>query len=301
MDFREAKYLVSIYKHKNITKAARELYISQPSLSRCLQNVERRLGFPLFLHSANEYIPTYNGKRYLDYAIRILHLGNEWENEYHELKNEKKGKLTIALPLMRSSCMIPETFPQFHAKYPNVELKLQEETHTISHQLLLTDDIDFAVYNPEKISPDLEYVPLRLEPFVLVCSKGHPLEKHAITHSSTPYPYINLKNCENESFILHVPEQNSGRKALELFETYHITPTILLQTHSTDVAISLAASGIGVAFAPETYVLKMQKSLAISYYCIGIPPTQVQLMAVYRKGKFLPAYAHYYIQLLKSL
>lgn len=301
MDFREASYMVSIYRNKNITKAARELYISQPSLSRCLQNVEHRLGFPLFNRSSNEYIPTYNGKRYLDYAIRMLQLGNEWESEYLELKNEKKGILTIAIPLMRSSCMIPKTYPKFHAEYPNVSLQLREETHTISPQLLLTDDIDFAVYNPIQFSSSLEYISLKLEPFVLVCQKGHPLERRSIPSSDTPYPFLSLSDCKEESFILHVPEQNSGRMALELFAQHNFTPKVLLHTHSTEVAISLAASGIGVAFAPETYVLKMQKALNLSCFSVGTKSAQVELMAVYRKGKFLPSYAQYYIDLLKSI
>lgn len=301
MDFREASYMVSIYRNKNITKAARELYISQPSLSRCLQNVENRLGFPLFTRSSNEYIPTYNGQRYLDYAIRMLQLGHEWDAEYLELRNEKRGILTIAIPLMRCSCMIPETYPKFHAEFPNVSLQLREETHMISPQLLLTDDIDFAVYNPVQFSSSLEYISLKLEPFVLVCQKGHPLKRRSTPSSNTPYPFLSLSDCKEESFILHVPEQNSGRMALELFAQHQITPNILLHTHSTEVAISLAASGIGVAFAPETYVLKMQNFFNLSCFSIGVPTAQVELMAVYRKGKFLPSYAQYYIDLLKSI
>ncbi|SHK39453.1 LysR family transcriptional regulator [Hespellia stercorisuis] len=301
MDQKEAAYMISIYKNKNITKAARELYISQPSLSRYLQNVEQHLGFPLFNRIGNEYLPTYNGQRYLDYASRILQVGNEWEKECLELKNEQRGKLTIALPLMRSSCMIPETFPLFHQKYPEVSLTLFEEAYAISEQLLLTDTVDFAVYNPPEFSKALEYIPLRFEPFVLVCRKGHPIEKLAKIDKQAPYPVIDLADCREESFILHVPEQNSGHVAMKLFEQQNYAPHILLQTHSTQVAISLASSGMGLAFAPETYVHKMQQTLSLSCFCVGSPPAQVQLMAAYRRGKYLPAYAQYYIELLKAL
>lgn len=301
MDLREANYMVSIYKKKNITKAARELFISQPSLSRYLQNVENQLGFPLFERRGSELIPTYGGKRYLDYATRILRLGGEWEDEYHELRNEKTGSLTIAIPLMRSSCMIPNTFPKFQKEYPNVVLSLREETHTISDEFLLNADIDFAVYNPVSRSSALEYVPLQQEPFVLVGKKGHFLEKTAVKSPNYPYPLISLKSCEQEAFVLHVPGQHSGRMALELFTEYGINPSVLLQTYSTEVAISLAASGIGLAFAPETYVKKMQKSMELSCFCLDSKNAVVQLMAVYRKGKYLPAYAKYYIELLKHL
>ena len=301
MELKEAAYIISIYRNKNITKAARELYISQPSLSRYLQNVENHLGFPLFNRIGNEYIPTGNGQRYLDYAFRILQLGKEWKEECLELKNETKGELSIAIPLMRSSCMIPGTFPLFQKKYPDVTLSLVEEAHAISEQLLLNDTVDFAVYNPPEVSDSLEYVPLRLEPFVLVCRKGHPIESCAKASETTSYPVIDLASCSEESFILHVPEQNSGHVAIRLFEQCRYKPHVLLQTRSTEVAISLAASGIGLAFAPETYVHKMQQTLELSCFCVGDPIAQVQLMAVYRKGKYLPAYARFYIELLKTL
>lgn len=299
MNLREANYIQSIYKNKNITKAAAKLFISQPSLSRCLQNIENRLGFPIFYRSANEYLPTYNGKRYLNYARRILQLEKEWKNEYRELKNEDQGELTIAIPLMRSSCMIPETFINFHKVYPNVKLKLWEETHTISHQLLLNEDIDFAIYNPTEFHSCLEYIPLREEPFLLVCSANNPLTKHAIVNTTNPYPLLPLEKCKDQQFILHVAEQHSGKKALNLLKAAEISPNILLQTHSSEVALSLAASGLGLAFAPESYVLKMKKALSLSCFSIGDPLATVQLMAVYRKGKFLPNYAKYYLNLLK--
>ncbi|MDD3279211.1 MAG: LysR family transcriptional regulator [Lachnospiraceae bacterium] len=301
MDLKEASYIISIYRNKNITKAARELFISQPSLSRYLQNVERQLGFSLFHHVGNEYLPTGNGKKYLEYAFRIVQLGKEWEAECLDLQREHTGELTISIPLMRSSCLIPETYPIFHQHYPAVTLQLYEKTHVISEELLLNDTIDFAVYNPVSMLPTLEYIPLRKEPFCLVCRKGHPMEACAVEDEEAPYPVIQLKDCSTESFILHVPEQNSGHLARQLLESEHLIPQILLQTHSTEVAVSLAASGMGLAFAPETYVKKMKRTLELSCFCIGKPYASVQLMAVYRKGKYLPAYARYYIELLKQL
>ncbi len=61
MELKEARYILAIAKHQSIGKAAESLYISQPSLSKYLKNLEERLGAPLFDRRENHYYPTYMG------------------------------------------------------------------------------------------------------------------------------------------------------------------------------------------------------------------------------------------------
>ena len=68
MELKEARYILAIARHQSIGKAAESLYISQPSLSKYLKNLEERLGAPLFSRHENRYYPTYMGERYLHYA-----------------------------------------------------------------------------------------------------------------------------------------------------------------------------------------------------------------------------------------
>ena len=63
MELKEARYILAIAKHQSIGKAAESLYISQPSLSKYLKNLEERLGAPLFDRRENHYYPTYMGER----------------------------------------------------------------------------------------------------------------------------------------------------------------------------------------------------------------------------------------------
>ena len=68
MDFRELTYVMAIAKHKNITKAAESLYLTQPTLSKFLKALEEEVGQPLFRRLGNKYIPTYAGERYIERA-----------------------------------------------------------------------------------------------------------------------------------------------------------------------------------------------------------------------------------------
>ena len=75
MDLKEARYILAIAHYKSIGKAAKALFISQPSLSKYLKNLEQQLGSPLFSRLEQGYIPTYMGERYLYYAEQIAAFG----------------------------------------------------------------------------------------------------------------------------------------------------------------------------------------------------------------------------------
>ena len=157
MNFQELNYVLSIAKHQNLTKAAEELYISQPTLSKCLQKLEREMGGKLFGRSGNTYVPTYLGRRYLEYARKVLTLNQDWERELKDMNSCMDGELNIAFPLMRSSCMVPSIMKVFHKKYPGVRVNLMEEAHAIQEKLLLNDELDFGIFNETRPHPKLSY------------------------------------------------------------------------------------------------------------------------------------------------
>ena len=114
MNITELNYVLCIAKHQNLTKAAQELYISQPTLTKHLQKLEREMNGKLFSRSGNSYTPTYLGRRYMEYAKKILEVNQDWEKELQDLTSYKEGELNIAFPLMRSSSMVPQIMQAFH-------------------------------------------------------------------------------------------------------------------------------------------------------------------------------------------
>lgn len=301
MELKEVRYIFSIYKNKSITKASEELYISQPSLSRYLQNMEDRLGNVLFSRIGNEYIPTYFGKRYLEYASKIVSLGDEWEREYCELINDNKGVLNIAIPLTRSSCILPKILNKFYEKYPQVKINLKEESHSISKESFITNEIDLAIYNTKDISSSLEYISLGHEPFVLVTPPNHPLHEKSFQVEGEKLPYIDLSLFKGESFILHYPDQTSGSLALDLLKKYKITPNTILNTRNPSLAISMVSLGSGLCFAPLSYVKNELQNNLVSCFLIGNPIVKTELKAIFRRGEYLPNYGKYFISLVKEL
>lgn len=188
MNFQELNYILCIAKHQNLTKAAQELYISQPTLTKHLQKLEREMNGKLFVRSGNVYTATYLGRRYMEYARKVLAVNQDWEKELQDLTSYNEGELNIAFPLMRSSCMVPQIMEVFHEQYPGVRVNLREETYAIQERLLLDDQLDFAIFNEAKPHPKLVYETLLREELLLVMPEGHPLASQAVKRSEKEYP-----------------------------------------------------------------------------------------------------------------
>ena len=195
MNYSELHYILCIAKHQNLTRAAQELYISQPTLTKHLQKLEREMGAKLFSRNGNTYVPTYTGRKYMEYARKILQVKQDWEKELKDLTENNEGELNIAVPLMRSSCMIPQIMAEFSEKYPNVNVSIWEEAYSIQEKLLLNDQLDFGIFNETREHPKLEYELLKREEILLVMPPDHPLASSGIRESICPRLPANLLSC----------------------------------------------------------------------------------------------------------
>lgn len=103
MNVQELNYILCIARHQNLTEAAQELYLSQPTLSKYLQKLEREMNGKLFSRVDNRYVPTDLGRRYLEYARRMLELDRDWQKELQDLNACRQGELTLTIEKVAAS------------------------------------------------------------------------------------------------------------------------------------------------------------------------------------------------------
>ena len=268
MNFQELNYILCIAKHQNLTKAAQELYISQPTLTKYLQRLEREVNGKLFVRSGNSYTATYLGRRYMEYAKKILAVNQDWEKELQDLTSYNEGELNIAFPLMRSSCMVPQIMTVFHKQYPGVRVNLREETYAIQEKLLLDDQLDFAIFNEAKPHPKLEYETLLKEEVLLVMPKGHPLASLGVKKDGKQNPWI----C----------------------------PSVPIRTRNTVTCVKLCQKGMGLCFIPENYMKNIELQEPPLCFSVGDEGAFSTLTIAFRKGAYLPAYARDFIRIAQQ-
>ncbi|MDD2959486.1 MAG: LysR family transcriptional regulator [Lachnospiraceae bacterium] len=300
MDLQKLIYFITIVKHRNLTRAAQELYISQPTLTKFLQKLENELGGRLFLRTGHNYDLTFLGQRYLEYAQKMLTLHQDWKKELLDMQSSYEGELNISMPPMRSVCIFPRILPEFQKMHPGVHINIYEHDHSIQEALLENSKLDFAIFNYWKALTGLCYEFLAREEILLILPPLHPLISHAVPRPGSAYPWLDLSLFGDVPFILHFPDQNTGRSARQLFEQYHIQPPVYLQSRNSQLCIQLAASGAGACFAPETYVHYARDLWPIRVFSAGDPPLTNKLVLAYRENSYLSTYAQDFIEIAKK-
>lgn len=298
MELKEARYILAIAYQKSISKAAESLFISQPSLSKYLKNIEGQLGIRLFNRVGNSYVPTYAGERYLYYAENIVNYGGQWMKEFDDLLHKDQGRLNITIPIMLSHTIVQPTLPTFYKLYPHVKVNLMEEMNFAAEHTLEDPSIDLVLYNVHEFPKSLDYQVLREEEIILILSRKNPLCQKAIAKDGFRHPWLDLSLMESENFILLYPDQNTGGIALKLFEEYRISPNVLLHTRNSQMSINLAISGLGAAFAPESYYKSIPDKQDSRCFSIGHRPIITTMIAAHQRHRYLPTYAKVYVDML---
>lgn len=273
MTERELLYVKTVAEEKSISKAAQRLYVSQPSLSKCIQKIESRLGTCLFKRTNNGLILTFAGERYCQVASDIMRIYNDFEIEISDINNLKKGRIIIGCTNYLTTSVLPVILPAYKQKCPNIKVNVVEKNSTDLEKALVSGEIDFAIMHTFPFLDfsncmNIVFYPICKDPFLLVTSKNHPLSKYGQKVDGLQYPKIDITLFAKEPFIMVYPGQRIRQVTDVILQKANITPNIVLTTKSYETARRLACQGIGVTFVPEHYSQLFTGSYKPDYYLI---------------------------------
>ena len=143
--FSKYEYVYAIYTEKSFTKAAKRLYISQPSLSAAIKNIEKKVGAPLFERSGHYIQPTEIGREYIAAAEKIMHIESDFENRIHDIYSLESGKLTVGGTNYLCSYVLPEIINRFASSYPKIEVTLAEANSGNLLEMINNEEIDILL------------------------------------------------------------------------------------------------------------------------------------------------------------
>lgn len=204
MTIRHLKIFIAVAETGKMSTAAAKYYISQPTVSQAIRELEEHYGVLLFERVAKKLYITEAGKSLLTYARMVV-------NQFDELEdNMLKGfseKLRIGASKTVGSCIIPELINQYEKIKPEVETFVYVNNTKCIEEKLLKSELDIGIVEGQVKSDDLVVIPVIKDYLVIVCSTKHKL---AGCNS------IAVKDLEKENFIMR--EEGSGTR--ELFENY---------------------------------------------------------------------------------
>ena len=203
MNLREQEYICTIAKYRSITKAAKELNITQSALSLFVQNVEKKLGAPLFERYKKEVLPTYVGELYLESAKNILAEGEKFDLQLQAYFTKGKGRVRFGINSRRSPLIVPELLIEMRKLYPNVEIIVKESDTLSLVSMLLSNELD-CVYTYEKVQDKAIHSSLLLNDRVgLAINSKSPLLKYAVYDKERDGYCMDMKYLKDETFLLY--------------------------------------------------------------------------------------------------
>lgn len=301
MDFREIQYLISIAKNRNLTKAANELFVTQPTLTKFLQKIESELGVKLFKRLDNCYIPTYAGERYIAHATDMLLRKKSFDQEMSDIVNNMIGRLDIAFPIVKGTYMLPVILSSFQKLYPNVVVKLHEGATSVLEDYLLDGTADLAFFNkPSKPHDTIHYQLLVQEEMLLAVPHNHDATKIAVYLKDCKYPWIDIRKLSQEWFLLQVPEQNTRHISDKILAEAGLTPKIRLESRNVWATVGLITAGYGIGFLSETHLCLLSRNQRPFCMSVGAPKVTMEFVAAYRKSTYLSSAAKDFIKVVSQ-
>ncbi|MBQ9103563.1 MAG: LysR family transcriptional regulator [Clostridia bacterium] len=247
----------TVAKCGSLTKAAEELYISQPAVSQAIKQLETQLGGQLFnrTHKGME-LSERGGKQIFKTVEEALKLFDEAENEYTELKDTAMGVIRICASDTVSTHILLPIIKEYHEKYPEVNIVLQNCTSSETIELLKNKkgDIGFLNLPIDDSDIDLTHTVMNIHDTFIASEKYSELFNREVPLKSLQdYPLLMLELS------------TATRQAIVSFahgQGIHLHPEI--EVASLELMKELAKCGLGIACIPKEFAkheLEEEKSL----------------------------------------
>ena len=304
MEIKDFEYIRAIVAHKNLTRAAEFLFITQPSLSMYIKNMETRLGFDVFQVIGKKFTLTSLGEMYLETGNKILELKDNFQSTLETIQEQTYGKIKLAIPLLRSSYLLPEILPKFGELYPNVKIELFEDASVNLEKKIQDGQVDIIIMNKPERFLNMDYEIIRKEKILLAVPQKILAEKNLSFNYQDIYPYLDLKTLEDQRFILHFPNQRTGQMAEKIFRCYQMKPKNIFYTRNIETALNLTVAEYGISFVYENHVEHLNLNKQPRFFSVDRFQTELfasEVLIGYRKNRVLPPYTRDFIQLCKTL
>ncbi|QWX85327.1 LysR family transcriptional regulator [Cellulophaga sp. HaHaR_3_176] len=176
------KIFKSVAHHSSFTKAAEQLFISQPAISKAIRNLEDEYNTTFFIRNRNSIELTEDGKSFLVYVKRILDVYEEIENQFIHKDNQLPDIITFGASTTLASYIIPKIIAKFRTQYPKTSFQIESDNSEHIENLILNQQLNFGVTEGKNSNPKLSFKKLIKDEIVLVTSaKNNKINKENIS------------------------------------------------------------------------------------------------------------------------
>ena len=292
------KYVYEVYKERSFTKAAQNLYISQPSLSARIKKIEEIIGEPLFDRSTTPLQLTEVGKVYIEAAEEITQIEQRVENYINDLAGLKTGNLAVGASTLFAAYVVPSLITQFNQKFPDVHIQLIEGNTAELEEMLGSNALDFVIdnYHYESILYNKE---LYCEENILLAVPKHFAVNEELGMYQLSYKNIKNKNYLNQKypavplgrfadlpFIMLTQGNDTRTRGDRLCRNVGFKPNIVLEFNQQSTAYMASSTQLGATFISDILVSPLPAFENLVYYKLDGEEAKRKVFFYYKTHKY---------------
>lgn len=285
MTLRHMKIFTAVFRHSNITKAADELHLAQPSVSVAVKELEEYYGIRLFERFGRRIFPTETAKEFYGYALHIVSVFEEMEKKIRNW--DTLGVIRIGASITIGTHILPQLLKQYQALFPELRTEVTIKTSSVIEQNILDNDIDIGLIETQPESPDVIARPFMEDYMQAIVAPDHPLAKCS---------EVTLEQLAEYPFLMR-ERGSAGREILDAcFALQQITVHPLWESASTQAIVRGVSEGLGVAVLPCLLIKKNIDEHEVKMIPFPKPLTR-KLNIIFHKSKYLTANMNAFISL----
>ena len=288
LTLRQLKVFESVARHLNYTRAAQELFLTQPAVSMQVKQLEESLGVALFEQLGKRIHLTEAGREVLGYARTVTQQLDELEGVLNHIKGLSGGKLRISVATT-ANYFIPTLLGTFSRRYPEVTISLDVTNRETLLQQLSENIVDLAIMGQPPAELDAEADAFMENPLVIVAPPDHPLAREK---------KIPLARLQEETFLVREPGSGTSIAMERFFAEREMHLKTGMEVGSNEAIKQSVQAGLGLGLLSRATIEQELTLKRLVVLDVAEFPIMRHWYLVHRRGKRLSAAAEAFRQFM---
>ncbi|MCI2254916.1 LysR family transcriptional regulator [Domibacillus sp. PGB-M46] len=289
MDIKHLQYFIEVSNFNSFSKAADHLFITQPTISKMIKNLEAELGVELFDRSRKKLVLTDAGKILLEQAKLVNKAFGNLETELDNLLELKTGHIRIGLPPIFDAHFFLKVVGLFHEKYPGITFQLKEEGSKSIEDAVEQNELDVGVIVLPTQDELFHHFAFMEEDLMLILPTSHPLAGCA---------EIDLASLSSESFILFNKDFALNDRIISSCNDAGFQPRVISESSQWSFIEEMVASKLGISLLPESICRHLSDHVCTVR--VVNPSINWNLAIIWRKNQYLSYAAKEWLSFTKK-
>lgn len=284
----QLKVFEAVARHRSFTRAAEELFLTQPTVSMQVKQLAKAVGLPLFEQIGKRLYLTAAGRELLATCQEIFEELSRFEIAVADLKGLKQGYLRLAV-ITTAKYVIPRLLGPFCQRYPGIDVSLKVTNHEHVLERLTDNQDDLYILSQPPEDFDVSSHPFVENPLVVLAPRHHPLAQKK---------NIPLKRLAEEPFIMREPGSGTRKAVQKLFDEHGVSVKVKLELGSNEAIKQAIAGGLGISVLSRHTLALEGTTSQLTILDVEDFPIQRYWYVVYPTGKQLSVIARTFFEYL---